>query len=133
MQTQKTVISIIYIYFWNWLTKTWYISITSIYRSKTNIKQLHLICRELCTSCTACRSYSDLLMSQVIFAVNRSECFMEKRNIIRTLWGWISLKKTIEPYQIPYIILLVLIKKRGRFWMSSLSILQQSWSPKLTN
>ena len=47
--------------------------------------------------------------------------FHEKKEYYKNIVTLKILKKNIEP-QIPYIILLVLIKKGGRFWMSSLSI-----------
>ena len=57
-----------------------------------------------------CKNQRELLTSWVVFAANRYECFMEKKNMIRTFCGCKPSKKhSIETHQI----FTVLIKKCG--------------------
>ena len=47
-----------------------------------------------------CKNQGEILMSGVVFAVNRYECFMENKNMIRTFCGCKPSKKNnIEPHQ----------------------------------
>ena len=57
-----------------------------------------------------CKNQRELLTSWVVFAVNRYECFMENKNMIRTFCDSKPSKKTTLSL---IKILLVLIKKRG--------------------
>ena len=40
-----------------------------------------------------------LLTSSIVFAVNKYECFMENKNMIKTFCGCKSSKNTIQPHQ----------------------------------
>ena len=73
----------------------WINLLESIMRHQTS----HLTCIELRGICTACKSYRELSKLRASFAVNRWECFMEYKNIVRTFWAENLLKKNIELHQ----------------------------------
>ena len=64
-------------------------------------RKLLLTCRELPTVALSHHvKIRELLTSEVVFAVNRSECIMENKNIIRTFCGCKpSRENNIEPHQ----------------------------------
>ena len=62
-----------------------------------------------------CKNKEELLTSWVVFAVNRYECFMENKNMIRTFCSCKTKKNNIEPHQN----FTGSYKKMWRLWINS--------------